>query len=88
MSDELRRLLDELGSAIEAAQADGEIDATERSHLRDLVGRVEGVLAEPEGEHHGVGDQLEEAAIRFEGRHPTIAAAIRSAVDTLSGYGI
>jgi hypothetical protein len=32
--------------------------------------------------------QLEESAVRFEGDHPTIAAAIRSAVQTLTGYGI
>ncbi len=47
------------------------------------------LLQTPAGDdHEGVTEQLEESAIRFEGNHPTVAAVIRSVVDTLTGYGI
>lgn len=92
MDDQLRTLLAELADAIGRSQADGEIDDAERDELRSLLERAERALAEPDaggadGEE-SVLDGLEVAAVRFEGRHPTLAAAIRSAVDTLSGYGI
>ena len=88
MDARLRTLLDELQSSIRRSEADGVIDDDERAELRDLVGRLDALLAEPDSEHEGLTDSLEEAAIRFEGRHPTVAAVIRSAVDTLTGYGI
>lgn len=91
MDAELRRLLDELNRAIVDAKADGTIDDDERAELRRLVGLADALLdpEEPdENDHEGLREQLDEAAIRFEGRHPTLAAAIRSAVDTLTGYGM
>lgn len=87
MDDELRAALDEFQTAIRDFEADGRIDDDERAQLRGMVERIDHLLEEPE-EHEGVIDHLEESAIRFEGRHPTVAAAIRSAVDTLTGYGI
>lgn len=88
MDDKLRRLLTQLDEAIHRSRADDHIDEDERAELRTLIDRVEEVLDEPGGEHDGVVDHLEGAAVRFEGRHPTVAAIIRSAVDTLTGYGI
>ena len=88
MDAKLRALLDELQSSIARSEHDGVIDDDERAELRTLVDRLGEMLEEPEGEHEGLTDSLEEAAIRFEGRHPTVAAVIRSAVDTLAGYGI
>jgi hypothetical protein len=89
MDDRLRSVLDELQSAIRRSEADGVIDDAERDELRSLVDRLDDVLAESdEPGHDGLVEQLEESAIRFEGRHPTVAAVIRSAVDTLAGYGI
>lgn len=88
MDDHLSRLLNELHEAIQRSQADDTIDPEEREELRGLVRSLEKVLAAPEDDHEGVVDSLEAAAVRFEGRHPTVAAVIRSAVDTLSGYGI
>lgn len=91
MDAELRRLLDALNRAITESQADGTIDDDERSQLRELVARADALL-DPEDveadDHEGLREQLEEAAVRFEGRHPTMAAVIRSAVDTLTGYGM
>jgi len=89
MDDQLRRHLDELEATIAAARADGHLDDDERAHLRELVDRVRADLAAEGAEDRGgVAQQLEESAVRFEGDHPTIAAAIRSAVHTLTGYGI
>ena len=88
MDDQLRHNLDELEATIAAAQADGQIDDEERAQLRELLERVRGDLDDAEEERGGLAQQLEESAVRFEGDHPTIAAAIRSAVHTLTGYGI
>lgn len=87
MDDKLRSVLDELKSTIRRSEADGVIDDDERQELRSLADRLDELLAE-EREQDGLVDHLEESAIRFEGNHPTIAAAIRSAVHTLTGYGM
>ena len=89
MDDKLRAVLDELQTTIRRSEADGEIDDAERADLRAIVERLGAMLAPASAEEHdGFVDQLEESAIRFEGRHPTVAAVIRSAVDTLTGYGM
>lgn len=87
MDEQLSRLVTELHEAVARSQADGRIDDAERDELRTLIDQIQGILDEP-SRHEGAVDQLEAAAVRFEGDHPTIAAVIRSAVDTLSGYGI
>jgi hypothetical protein len=87
MEDQLRAHLDELEAAIHDAGADGQIDEAERERLRELLDRVRTDLGE-EDDRSGIAEQLEESAVRFESVHPTIAAAIRSAVHTLTGYGI
>ncbi len=89
MDDKLRSVFDELKSAIARSEADGVIDDQERAELRSLVQRIDSLLEKPgSGDHEGVTEQLEESAIRFEGNHPTVAAVLRSVVDTLTGYGI
>ena len=87
MDDQLRSHLDELEAAISASRADGRIDDAEREQLRALVERVRTDLG-AEADRGTLAEQLEESAVRFESDHPTIAAAIRSAVHTLTGYGI
>jgi len=88
MDDQLRSHLDQLEATIAAARADGHLDDDERAQLRALLERVRADLGEGGGDRAGIAQQLEESAVRFEGDHPTIAAAIRSAVQTLTGYGI
>lgn len=88
MDDQLRNHLDELEAAITASRADGQIDDDERVQLRELLERVRADLGAEEADRGGLAEQLEESAVRFESDHPTIAAAIRSAVNTLTGYGI
>ena len=87
MDEQLRSHLDELEAAIAASRADGRIDDAEREQLRALLERVRADLGEG-ADRGGLAEQLEESAVRFESDHPTIAAAIRSAVHTLTGYGI
>lgn len=87
MDDQLRAHLDELEAAIGEARADDRIDEAERIRLRELLDRVRTDLG-VEGDRSGLAEQLEESAVRFEADHPTIAATIRSAVHTLTGYGI
>jgi uncharacterized membrane protein YebE (DUF533 family) len=88
MDDQLRASLDELEATLAAARADGHIDEDERAQLRELIERVRSDLGVDDEERGGISEQLEESAVRFESDHPTIAAAIRSAVHTLTGYGI
>lgn len=87
MDDQLRRHLDELEAALASARADEQLDEAERAQLRELLDRLRADLG-PDTDRGGLAGQLEESAVRFEGDHPTLAAAIRSAVQTLTGYGI
>lgn len=87
MDDKLRAVLAELQSTIRRSESDGVIDDAEREELRALAGRLDALLTESD-EDEGLVEQLEESAIRFQGNHPTVAAVIRSAVDTLTGYGM
>lgn len=88
MDDQLRTHLDELEAKITEARADGHLDETEREELRVLLERVRTDLGAGAADHDGLAEQLEESAVRFESDHPTVAAVIRSAVQTLTGYGI
>ncbi len=88
MDDELRTHLDELEAAIVDSRADGRIDEAEREQLRVLLERVRNDLGAGDADRDGLAEQLEESAVRFESDHPTVAAVIRSAVHTLTGYGI
>lgn len=87
MDEQLRPLLDHLQELIARAQSDDVIDDDERAALRDVISQIESALTEPD-DRDGLVAHLEAAAIRFEGDHPTMAAVIRSAVDTLTGYGM
>ena len=87
MQDELRAAFDNLHTALESSEADGVFDEAERAELRELVGRMDGLLAAPE-EHEGVIERLDELALGFENNHPSFAGVIRKVVDTLSSYGI
>lgn len=88
MDDKLRTHLDELEAAIVESRADGRLDDAEREQLLTLLERVRSDLGGGEPDHEGLAEQLEESAVRFESGHPRVAAVIRSAVHTLTGYGI
>jgi Domain of unknown function (DUF4404) len=80
----LRHLLDELSAAIHRSKR-----KEEREELTRLHDEVESRLkAAEEEEHSGLVDALEKAEIRFESEHPTLAKALRDAVEVLSAAGI
>jgi hypothetical protein len=83
----LRRLLDELSAAIKRSK-----HPDEREELNRLHGAVERRLARAENEgaeeHSGLVDKLEEAEVRLETDHPTLAEALRDAIQALSAAGI
>jgi hypothetical protein len=84
----LRRLLDELSAAIGRSK-----HHEEREDLSRLHGAVERRLAHAESEEtgeepHSLVDRLEEAEVRLETDHPTLAEALRDAIQALSSAGI
>jgi hypothetical protein len=80
----LRHLLDELSAAIHRSKRQ-----EEREELTRLQGKVETRLgAADEEEHSGLVDALEKAEIRFETEHPSLAKALREAIERLSAAGI
>ena len=88
MEQHLRRLLDELSAAIGRSK-----HHDEREDLSGLHGAVERRLAQAESEeagedHSSLVDRLEEAEVRLETDHPTLAEALRDAIQALSSAGI
>lgn len=88
MEQHLRRLLDELSAAIGRSK-----HHDEREDLSGLHGAVERRLAQVESEeageeHSSLVDRLEEAEVRLETEHPTLAEALRDAIQALSSAGI
>ena len=89
MEQHLRRLLDELSAAIGRSK-----HHEEREDLSGLHGAVERRLAQAESEeageeeHSSLVDRLEEAEVRLETEHPTLAEALRDAIQALSSAGI
>jgi seryl-tRNA synthetase len=82
----LRHLRDELSAAIHRSKRQ-----EEREELTRLHDEVESRLAavdEQEEEHSGLIDALEKAEIRFESEHPSLAGALREAIERLSAAGI
>ena len=65
------------------------------SHERDLLGRLMSrIVLAAQGEdfssdeHESLHEQLDEQAVSFESRHPTLAKAIREVMDVLHRMGI
>ena len=86
MEQHLRHLLDEISGAIKRSK-----HPDEREELSRLHESVERRLARAENEaeeHSGLVDRLEEAEVRLETDHPTLAKALREAVQALSAAGI
>ena len=84
MEQNLRHLLDELSAAIHRSKRKEEREELTRLH-EEVESRLKAVEEE---EHSGLVDALEKAEIRFESEHPTLAKALRGAVEVLSAAGI
>lgn len=87
MDQELRTLLDRLDAAIDRSREGESVSDEQRAELTRLVEQVNARLHDDE-DHDGLVESLERAVVRFESDHPTLAATIRSAADTLQGYGV
>jgi len=87
MQDDIRTAIEELQAAFSESEADGVVTEEERAELREMVGRLNALLEEPD-DHENVVDQVERVAVGFQERHPGIARVARGIVETLSNYGI
>jgi hypothetical protein len=81
----LRHLRDELSAAIHRSKRQEEREELTRLH-DEVESRLE--AADEQEEHSGLIDALEKAEIRFESEHPSLAAALREAIELLSAAGI
>jgi ABC-type transporter Mla subunit MlaD len=86
VEDDLRRLLDELSTAIEHTRESYE----DRTELIRLLAAVERRLRDdvPDEDHHRLINALKVAEVRFESDHPRLGDALRQAAQTLSAAGI
>jgi len=87
MDDRDQQLIQELRRAIDDLD-DGHGD---RARAAEPAGAVERRLhaeAEVDDEDDTLTEDLHEAAVRLEADHPTLAGALRRAVDLLGGIGL
>jgi hypothetical protein len=86
---ELRDTLEKLHQQLEQTE---NLDDESRQRLEHLMGDIRAALdreAPPAGEHYrSLGQQLTDGILRYEISHPALAAAMRHALDILSGAGI
>ena len=86
---ELDDLLDKLHTEL---QDTGDLDDDSRQRLQDLMGDIRLALRRDEIADHpqgdSLGDRLTEVIVEYEVTHPSLAAALRHALDILSGAGI
>jgi hypothetical protein len=80
----LARLHEQLG---DAESLDPEARELLRATLHEIEQALEGPGERAEGEA-SLAERLGELAQRFEGTHPTLAAAVGRVVDTLANLGI
>jgi hypothetical protein len=85
---ELRGTLEKLHQELE--QTDN-LDDESRQHLQHLMGDIRTALDReepPPAEHYqSLGEQLNEAIQHYEITHPSLTAAMKHALDILSGVG-
>jgi len=86
---ELRDTLEKLHQELE--QAD-DLDDESRQHLQHLMGDIRTALdregPSPAEHYQSLGEQLTEGIQRYEISHPSLTAAMKHALDILSGVGI
>ena len=83
---EVHQSLQDLNDEIKITQTD---DEDKQMVLNDVQTRVQKVLDDPDGGHHlDLPGTLEEAAVKFEVEHPSLASAMQIAANSLSAMGI
>jgi ABC-type transporter Mla subunit MlaD len=86
VEQDLRKLLDELDAAIDRSR-EGDDDHTELSRLVEAVSRRLDETPD-EDDQNALLESMERGVARFQGEHPTLADALRRAIDVLSAAGI
>jgi hypothetical protein len=84
----LRQLIDQLRTQLAASTS---VDADLRSRLEQTLSDTERAMADPAQQpavSGPLGKRLNEAAIKFEVSHPTLAAEVSSIIDALASMGI
>jgi hypothetical protein len=84
-SDRLRETLTQLRQELAASDTG---DPETRERVQAAAEAIEAWLERAEEPEGGLGDRLREAAVRFEGEHPSLAATLQRVVDALSDLGI
>lgn len=72
--------LQQLHEQLEAAKTDNAATQAQINELQQHLANQD--------DHDSLRDRLEQALVHFDEEHPDIAAAIRTAIDTLSSAGI
>ncbi len=88
MSDQnIRETLQSLYAELEALESQ---DDSANAKIEQIKATIQDVLAQSgEEEHHvTLREQLTEAVIGFEAEHPTLGAAINTAINILSNSGV
>ena len=98
LDDTLEKLHQELHNELEQA---GDLDEESRQHLLHLMGDIRAALdrqpalpgerserGEPSEADQSLGEQITETIVEYEISHPSLVAALRHALDILSGAGI
>jgi hypothetical protein len=85
MSDDRRRNVERLHEELTQAAAGGD------EHAQEMLDHVGAYLEreEPaEDDHENLAERLNEALVRFDTEHPSLAGAIQGVIDSLSSAGI
>ena len=83
--DRLRELLASLHQELGNAKS---VDAESRRLMGSVIKDIDRVLDEPAPEDGSLRDRLEELLLRFEAKHPAIAASTHELIDALAKAGI
>lgn len=85
MGDEVRRDVERLHDELAQAAAAGD------EHAREMLDHVGAYLEreQPSGDdHEAFSERLQDAVVRFDTEHPSLAGTIRGVIDSLTAAGI
>ena len=85
MGDDVRKDMERLHQELSEAAAGGD------EHAREMLDHVGAYLESesPSGEEHeALSERLQDALVRFDTDHPTLAGTIQGVVDSLTAGGI
>jgi len=86
--DELGRLLEDLTSQLEQADALDEADRAALTHLQERIGTALAGDGDEAAAPAGQGDSISDLVDRFETSHPTLTMTLGRIMDALNKLGI